>query len=150
MSIPKVSIRQIKAARALLAWSQEDLAERSGVSVPTIKRLEALEGPIGGRTDTADKIAAALEAGGVEFTNGGQQGVRMRADRTYGFLYDDKRIVGRIENGELRSDTDGRLVAIVKKGSIHDPETGEFMCELAELGVRGNALPPALKAKFTA
>jgi transcriptional regulator with XRE-family HTH domain len=78
MSIPKVSIRQIKAARALLAWSQEDLAERSGVSVPTIKRLEASDGPIGGRTDTADKIAAALEAAGVEFTNGGQPGVRIR------------------------------------------------------------------------
>ena len=40
MSIRKVSIRQIKAARALLNWSQDDLAARSGVSTPTVKRLE--------------------------------------------------------------------------------------------------------------
>src|ERR1700684_4446206 len=41
VSIPKVSIRQVKAARELLGWSQEDLALHSGISVPTIKRLEA-------------------------------------------------------------------------------------------------------------
>ena len=38
--MPKVSIRQIKAARALLGWSQETLAKASGVSIPTVKRLE--------------------------------------------------------------------------------------------------------------
>ena len=66
-SILKVSIRQIKAARALLSWSQEELAEAAGVSTPTIKRLEARDGPIGGRTNTATKIRTALEEGGVEF-----------------------------------------------------------------------------------
>lgn len=79
MSILKVSIRQVKAARALLAWSQEEMAEASGVSVPTVKRLEAADGPIGGRAETVQKLVAALEAAGVEFTNGGQPGVRMRA-----------------------------------------------------------------------
>jgi len=78
LSIPKVSIRQIKAARALLAWSQEDLARRSGVSIPTIKRLEAADGPIGGRDDTGEKIVATIESAGVEFTNGDQPGVRLR------------------------------------------------------------------------
>ena len=79
-SIPKVSIRQIKAARALLAWSQEHLAEAAGVSMPTIKRLEASEGTLGGRIETADKIRAALERGGIEFVdeNGGGAGVRLR------------------------------------------------------------------------
>jgi len=77
LSIPKVSIRQIKAARSLVGWSQKDMAARSGVSVPTIKRLEAWEGPIGGRPDTGEKIVAALEAAGVEFTNGDQPGVRL-------------------------------------------------------------------------
>ena len=79
-SIPKVSIRQIKAARALLAWSQERLAEMAGISTPTIKRLEARDGPLGGRSETADKIRTALERGGVEFIdeNGGGAGVRLR------------------------------------------------------------------------
>lgn len=81
MSIRKVSIRQIKAARALLAWSQDHLAETSGVSAPTIKRLEAQDGPLGGRLDTELKIRAALEAAGIEFIdeNGGGLGVRLRS-----------------------------------------------------------------------
>lgn len=69
----------MKAARSLLNWSQDDLAERSGVSKPTIGRLESVDGDLGGRLDTAEKIVAALEAGGVEFIpeNGGGAGVRM-------------------------------------------------------------------------
>jgi DNA-binding XRE family transcriptional regulator len=79
-SILKVSIRQLKAARALLAWSQPELAAAAGISVPTIKRLEAQEGPLGGRNETASKIQLALEAAGIEFIdeNGGGPGVRLR------------------------------------------------------------------------
>ena len=61
MPIPKVSIKQIKAARELLGWSQEAIAEASGVSLPTIKRLEATGGELGGRPETGEKIIAALE-----------------------------------------------------------------------------------------
>ena len=80
LSILKVSIRQVKAARTLLGWSQEAIAEASGVSLPTIKRLEAADGEIGGRAETGEKIVAALEAAGVEFIpeNGGGPGVRLR------------------------------------------------------------------------
>jgi predicted transcriptional regulator len=80
LSILKVSIRQIKAARALLAWSQEDLAYKADVSIPTIKRLESADGVIGGRAETSDKIRSALERAGVEFIaeNGGGPGVRLR------------------------------------------------------------------------
>ena len=79
-SILKVSIRQIKAARALLSWSQGQLAEAALVSVPTIKRLEAQDGPLGGWSATGTKIQSALEAAGVEFIdeNGGGPGVRLR------------------------------------------------------------------------
>jgi transcriptional regulator with XRE-family HTH domain len=78
--IVKISIRQVKAARALLAWSQSDLAEHSGVSAPTIKRLESADGDLGGTALTTEKIASALEAAGVEFIpeNGGGAGVRLR------------------------------------------------------------------------
>ena len=83
LSIPKVSIRQLKAARALIGWSQEELASAAGVSIPTIKRLEAREGELAGRQSTADKIHYALEAAGIEFIdeNGGGPGVRLQKRR---------------------------------------------------------------------
>lgn len=79
MSILKVSIRQVKAARALLGWSQKDLADASGISEPTIKRLEAADGELGGRPGTSDAIKSALEAAGAQFIpeNGGGAGVRL-------------------------------------------------------------------------
>ncbi len=64
----------------LLGWSQSDLARLSTVSEPTIKRLEAMDGPLGGRAETGEKIVATLEKAGVEFIaeNGGGPGVRLR------------------------------------------------------------------------
>jgi transcriptional regulator with XRE-family HTH domain len=73
-----ITIRQIKAARALLGWSQADLAEASGVSHPSVKRLEAEGGELGGRADTGEKLRTALERAGVEFTNGAEPGVKLR------------------------------------------------------------------------
>ena len=80
MSILKVSIRQVKAARALLGWSQIELANAAAISVPTVKRLEAKDGYLGGRSETARKIRQALERGGIQFIeeNGGGPGVRVR------------------------------------------------------------------------
>jgi hypothetical protein len=56
------------------------LADKSGISVPTIKRLEAAEGDIGGRAETGAALVVALEKAGVEFIaeNGGGAGVRMK------------------------------------------------------------------------
>jgi transcriptional regulator with XRE-family HTH domain len=75
-----VTIRQIKAARALLDWSQSDLARHSSVSEPTIARLESTDGELGGRLDTVAKIKLAVEKAGIEFIdeNGGGPGVRLR------------------------------------------------------------------------
>jgi transcriptional regulator with XRE-family HTH domain len=75
-----VTIRQIKAARALLGWSQGDLAQHSSISEPTIARLESVDGPVAGRPKTADKIRGALEKAGIQFIdeNGGGPGVRLR------------------------------------------------------------------------
>jgi predicted transcriptional regulator len=80
VSILKVSIRQLKAARTLVGWSQEELASAANVSLPTIKRLEAAEGWLGGRQTTGQKIRAALEKAGIQFIdeNGGGPGVRLR------------------------------------------------------------------------
>lgn len=83
MSISRVSAGQVKAARALLEWSKEQLASASGVSIPAIKRLELQAGDVGGRTGAAARLVAALESAGVEFIaeNGGGVGVRLRKGR---------------------------------------------------------------------
>jgi transcriptional regulator with XRE-family HTH domain len=85
-SILKVSIRQIKAARALLGWSQEALAAAAAISIATVKRLEAHDGLLGGRKETEMKITSALENAGAEFIdeNGGGPGVRLRKRSTSG------------------------------------------------------------------
>lgn len=62
-----ISSRQIRAARALLGWSQAHLAEAAGVSAITVKRLEAAEEAFQARFDTVMKIKAAVEGAGVVF-----------------------------------------------------------------------------------
>jgi transcriptional regulator with XRE-family HTH domain len=73
-----ITSEQVRAARALIRWEQRDLAESSKVSLPSIKRLETTPGPLSAQPRTVDAIRAALEAAGVEFTNGDQPGVRLR------------------------------------------------------------------------
>ncbi len=72
---------QWRAARALIGWSQGDLARKIGASVLTIKRLET-----GGQNVSLDmrkRAKEALEAAGVIFTpeNGDGPGVRLRKER---------------------------------------------------------------------
>ncbi|MBO9434516.1 helix-turn-helix transcriptional regulator [Ruegeria sp. R13_0] len=74
------SVRQLKAARALIGWSQEDLAVASGVSLPTIARLEAQDTEVlGGRAVTIQAIRSALQAANIDFigSTGGGRGVRL-------------------------------------------------------------------------
>jgi transcriptional regulator with XRE-family HTH domain len=73
---------QMRAARAMLDWTQTQLAEAAAVSVETIKRLERLEGEVTAtRVATIDAIEKALVKAGVEFTNGDEPGVKLRAKR---------------------------------------------------------------------
>ena len=71
------TIEQIKAARALLEWSQEELAHRAALSPATVKRFEG-KGKIGVSDEARAKMKAALEAAGIVFTNGNEPGVRLR------------------------------------------------------------------------
>ena len=65
---------QIRAARGLLSWSQPVLAKASGVSLPTIVRMESAVGP--GRSSAAnvDAVRRALETAGVVFLEGDDAG----------------------------------------------------------------------------
>ncbi|HEX4181532.1 MAG TPA: helix-turn-helix transcriptional regulator [Caulobacteraceae bacterium] len=85
--VQNVSNRQIKAARALVGWSQEHLTAASGVSLPTVKRLESADGLLGGRQGTRERLIEALARAGIIFIDeGGDEGpgVRLRSkpDRT--------------------------------------------------------------------
>lgn len=73
-----VTSEQIRAARALLRWSQHDLAQAAGISVETVKRLEKRPGAVSAYLATVEAITKSLEAAGAEFTNDDAPGVRIR------------------------------------------------------------------------
>jgi transcriptional regulator with XRE-family HTH domain len=77
-SMPLTSA-QIRAARALIRWSAEDLARETALSVATIRRAEIAEGEISMTAANDLAVRRALEAAGVEFIdeNGGGPGVRL-------------------------------------------------------------------------
>ena len=61
-----ITAAQMRAARALAGIDQKTLAERAGVSLPTIQRMEASDGVVRGVVDTLMKVIQALDAAGVE------------------------------------------------------------------------------------
>ncbi|MER8509370.1 helix-turn-helix transcriptional regulator [Mesorhizobium sp. M0199] len=72
-----ISPQQLRAARALIDWTREDLANASGITVRTLVRIENAQTT--SRQTTLDALIAALETAGIEFIpeNGGGAGVRL-------------------------------------------------------------------------
>jgi transcriptional regulator with XRE-family HTH domain len=62
-----ITIRQIRAARALIDWSQIELAKRAGIGIATLRRLESSGEEVTGSAKTLWRIQEALEAAGVLF-----------------------------------------------------------------------------------
>ena len=60
-----ITAAQLRAARALAGIDQRELAAKSGLSVPTIQRMEASEGVVRGNVDSLMKLIGALEAAGI-------------------------------------------------------------------------------------
>lgn len=79
-----ITAAQMRAARALAGIDQRELAEKSGLSVPTIQRMEASDGVIRGNVDSLMKLIAALEAFGIVLigdgasSSGAGRGVRLK------------------------------------------------------------------------
>jgi len=79
-----ITAGQLRASRALLDIDQRTLAERSGLSLPTIQRMEASGGVIRGNVDSLMKLVAALDALGIDLisdnapSQGGGRGVRLK------------------------------------------------------------------------
>lgn len=82
-----ITAAQMRAARALLGIDQRQLAELSGVSLPTIQRMEASEGNVRGVVDTLTKVVEAFDRAGVELigdhavSREGGRGVRFKTPR---------------------------------------------------------------------
>jgi transcriptional regulator with XRE-family HTH domain len=78
-----ITAAQMRAARALLQIDQRRLAELSGLSLPTIQRMEASDGVVRGTVDSLMKLVEALNAAGIELigegasSQGGGRGVRL-------------------------------------------------------------------------
>jgi transcriptional regulator with XRE-family HTH domain len=80
-----ITAAQLRAARALAGLDQRKIAELSGLSVPTIQRMEASDGVIRGNVDSLMKLIGALDAAGIEVigegavSSTGGRGVRLKA-----------------------------------------------------------------------
>ncbi|HWL57335.1 MAG TPA: helix-turn-helix transcriptional regulator [Paracoccus sp. (in: a-proteobacteria)] len=80
-----ITSAQMRAARALLGIDQKALAELSGLSVPTIQRMEAGPGNVRGVIDSLNKVVDALNKAGIELIGEGSisveggRGVRLKA-----------------------------------------------------------------------
>jgi transcriptional regulator with XRE-family HTH domain len=80
-----ITAAQLRAARALVAIDQRELAELSGLSLPTIQRMEASTDIIRGNVDSLMKLFSALDAVGIELigdnavSHGGGRGVRLKS-----------------------------------------------------------------------
>jgi transcriptional regulator with XRE-family HTH domain len=76
---------QMRAARALLGIDQRELAQRSGLSLPTIQRMESSDGTIRGNVDSLMKLVDALASAGIELigdgttSHSGGRGVRLKS-----------------------------------------------------------------------
>src|SRR5688572_1345095 len=93
-----ITSAQLRAARVLLGIDQRQLAELSGLSVPTIQRMEASETIVRGNVDSLVKLIAALDAAGIELISEGAvshaqgRGVRLKINSGSAKTYLDKQI----------------------------------------------------------
>ncbi|HVC62907.1 MAG TPA: helix-turn-helix transcriptional regulator [Acetobacteraceae bacterium] len=80
-----ITAAQMRAARALLQIDQRQLAEQSGLSLPTIQRMEASDGVVRGNVESLMKLVDAFQLAGIELINDGAasptggRGVRLTA-----------------------------------------------------------------------
>ncbi|WP_018701051.1 helix-turn-helix domain-containing protein [Amorphus coralli] len=79
-----ITSAQLRAARALLGIDQKALAEKAGVSLPTIQRMEASQGNVRGVVESLTRVVEALDALGIDLigdnatSSAGGRGVRLK------------------------------------------------------------------------
>ena len=73
-----ITSAQIRAARAMLDWSREQLSDNSGVGISALMRLESAEGVPSGNIKTFEAVQRAFEKAGIEFLGGPEEGAGVR------------------------------------------------------------------------
>jgi transcriptional regulator with XRE-family HTH domain len=100
-----ITAAQLRAARVLLGIDQRRLAELSGLSVPTIQRMEASETMVRGNVDSLVKLSTALDAAGIELIDEGAvsnaegRGVRLKINSGSAKTYLDSQIENKASSG---------------------------------------------------
>ena len=100
-----ITAAQLRAARVLLGVDQRRLAELSGLSVPTIQRMEASESMVRGNVDSLVKLITALEGAGIEWidegavSSAGGRGVRLKINSGSSRTYLDHQIETKASSG---------------------------------------------------
>jgi transcriptional regulator with XRE-family HTH domain len=100
-----ITAAQLRAARVLLGIDQRRLAELSGLSVPTIQRMEASETMVRGNVDSLVKLMTALEDAGIELIDEGAvsgaegRGVRLKNNSRPARTYLDHQIENKSSGG---------------------------------------------------
>jgi transcriptional regulator with XRE-family HTH domain len=100
-----ITSAQLRAARVLLGIDQRQLAELSGLSVPTIQRMESSETMVRGNVDSLVKLITALDAAGIEMIDEGAasnsqgRGVRLKINSGSARTYLDNQIESKASSG---------------------------------------------------
>jgi len=69
---------QLRAARAILRWSIEDLSQKTGIGTTTLKRFESGDGVPNGHLRNFETIKGVLEKAGIEFLGSSEEGAGVR------------------------------------------------------------------------
>ena len=146
-----IVIEQIKAARGLLDWSQEDLSHHSGISKTAINNLERRT--VTPRQQTADALQSAFEVAGVEFIDG--PGVRLRGDNLKVKTFEGKESIFRLWNDILDTLAPGeeRLISGVSENkfisTVQNEQFQEMMQRYSKRKIRGRILSLHGDANFS-
>ena len=76
-----ITSEQIRGARAMLRWSAKQLAEHSGLSWPTIQRMESAQGVPSGLSKNLELVQKTLEGAGIIFIDEDDLGPGVRLHR---------------------------------------------------------------------
>lgn len=100
-----ITSAQLRAARVLLGMDQRQLADLSGLSVPTIQRMEASESMVRGNVDSLVKLIAALDGAGIEMIDEGAASTgKGRGVRLTGKMGSEERLQGGRSDGSAPRD----------------------------------------------
>ncbi len=73
-----ITSAQIRAARAMLDWSRDELSKQAGVGISALMRLESSDGVPSGNIKTFESVQRAFEKAGIEFTGTPESGAGVR------------------------------------------------------------------------